>query len=90
MYFRDSANFVDENGEPRKTSGGKPLYALDDGDVERLYALIADAKPIVATDRAIYEIVESEIAVFLHGEATAEETAARVQSRVQIYLNEQG
>jgi len=44
---------------------------------------------LVQADRAIIDILEDEVPYFLKGEATAADTAARIQERVQLYLNEQ-
>lgn len=83
-HYRDPSNFVDMS-----TFEGAPLRALTEEDIDRLYAIIDAAKPLVQADRAIVDILEDEASYFLKGEATAADTAARIQERVQLYLNEQ-
>jgi len=88
-YYRDAANFVNNIGTPQTTFEGAPLRALTEEDIDRLYEMIDAAKPLVQADRAIIDILEDEVPYFLKGEATAADTAARIQERVQLYLNEQ-
>ncbi|MBE6757984.1 MAG: hypothetical protein E7552_05485 [Ruminococcaceae bacterium] len=88
-YYRDAKNFVNEDGTPKTTFEGTPLRALTEENIEHLYAIIAAAKPLIQTDRAITDILADEATYFLKGKCTAADAAARIQERVQLYLNEQ-
>lgn len=51
--------------------------------------LVYQAANCRVNDSPIIPIVEEETAAFFNGDKTAEETAAIIQSRVEIYLGEQ-
>lgn len=57
---------------------------------ESARALIADAESATVYDNPIVTIVLEEVEAFFAGDRSAEDTAALIQSRVEIYLGEQG
>ncbi len=71
-------------------SGIPNFYANTAEDVEKLYEVIALADRRSVTPRlAIIRIIEEEISGYNAGVLTAEQTAEKIQNRVQMYLNEQ-
>ena len=64
------------------------LRQLTDSDIDVLKHNIANAQPGSLEHENIYNIVEEELGGFLAGQKTAEETAKVIQSRVQLYLDE--
>ena len=51
--------------------------------------LINSAERTASYDESIMEIIRDEAAAFFAGQKSAKETAAVIQSRVNIYVNEQ-
>ena len=51
--------------------------------------VISKTTRVISYDESIMNIVTDEAAPFFAGQATAEETAAAIQSRVQLYVAEQ-
>lgn len=62
---------------------------LTQEDVDELYALIDSANGTYSYDEAVLNIINEEAAVFFGGQRSAEETAKNIQSRMNIYVNEQ-
>lgn len=85
-YFADGKPVPLLQGE-----GGRPdFYANTAEDVEKLRELIALADRRYFSDRlVICQIIEEEISGYNLGVLTAEQTAEKIQNRVQVYLNEQ-
>lgn len=85
-YFADGKPVPLLQGE-----GGRPdFYANTAEDVEKLRELIALADRRYFSDRlVICQIIEEEISGYNSGVLTAEQTAEKIQNRVQVYLNEQ-
>lgn len=56
---------------------------------EVIYNGISKSAACIQTDQDVFDIIEDEAAVFFAGDETAAEAAEVIQSRVQIYLDEQ-
>lgn len=62
---------------------------LNDADVEKLTGLITSIENTAIYDEALFNIVQAEFNAYMGSSATAEEAAARIQSRASIYVAEQ-
>ncbi len=62
---------------------------LTQAQADQLLALIEATDRIYEYDSTIYDVVSEECAAFFARDKTAEETAKLVQSRLNIYVNEQ-
>lgn len=87
---------TDENGNQVEVSKGSmgwnnftiERYAATDKQVEDLTKLINETKVTMSYDTQLMSIVSEEVAPFFKGQKTAEEVMEIIQSRVQIYVNE--
>lgn len=94
----------DENGEPLKypkmtygvaSSDGSgeyeevEIYELSQEDADVILNLINSTNTVYGYDQDIMNIITDETAAFFAGEKSAAETAAMVQSRVNLYVAEQ-
>lgn len=89
---------LDENGEPMiRNSGGGIGYGNDwsydyhiptEEEVTRIEELIRIAKPATNSDTDIMNIVNEEAQAFFKGQKSAKDVAGVIQSRVQLYVNE--
>lgn len=75
--------FVNEAGEEVE------VYAMTDEDEAAIMDLINRTKKVQNYDENMLNIIMDAAAPFLNGEKTAEQTAAEVQNRVKLYVNEQ-
>lgn len=57
-------------------------------NLHRLRALQSEAASVFYYDAAICTILRDELPYFFSGEQSAKSIAARIQSRVQLYLTE--
>ncbi len=89
---------LDENGQPIPVSHGGmswgddeiiELYAVTQEQYDAILALIDSATRFADYDTNIMEIISSEAAGFLAGDKTVDETARLIQSRVNLYIQEQ-
>ncbi len=87
-YYCDPVNFTAELGTDT-TVDGLPRSALSKTDIAALYTVIEKAKAVTVSDRTLSEIIYTEGQYYLGKECTAEEAAARIQERAQVYLSEQ-
>ncbi|MCD7787127.1 MAG: hypothetical protein LUG87_05530, partial [Oscillospiraceae bacterium] len=71
------------------TEDDPDYYTLTQAQADQLLALIEATDRIYEYDSTIYDVVSEECAAFFAGDKTAEETAKLVQSRLNIYVNEQ-
>ncbi len=62
---------------------------LTDADIQRFRTLVSAIDNIVLYDESLFAIVEGEYNAYMNSDRTAEETAARIQSKASIYLAEQ-
>ena len=65
------------------------IYAMSEEEAQALRELIASVKYSYSYDKTIMEMITEECSSFFAGEKTAQETAALIQNRVSIYVNEQ-
>ena len=88
--------YLDENGEKVeyderiKTPDGK-VVVVPPLDREQLDQLIAYVESVTATpyeDSNVLNIIEEELESYFSGQKTAESVAAIIQSRVQMYVQE--
>lgn len=83
------------SGEPiplnQKVDDGRPdFYANTAEDVEKLREVVALAdRRYFSEQSVICRIIEEEIGGYNAGAVTAEQTAAKIQNRVQLYPDEQ-
>ncbi len=96
QYDENNEIMYDENGEPLqypKTTWGyddweTEIYAATKEQVDMIKSLIDVAKPAGMTDQTIFEMISEDAAAYFAGQKSAEEVAAVIQSRVEIYVSE--
>lgn len=91
----------DEDGEPDKMSIGsyevvengestwQEVYALTQEDIDQILSVINSATGIVDYDDEILSIVSDEVAAYFAGDKDVQTTANMIQSRVNLYVQEQ-
>lgn len=91
----------DEDGEPDKMSIGsyevvengesawQEVYALTQEDVDQILSVINSATGIVDYDDEILSIVSDEVSAYFAGDKDVQTTANMIQSRVNLYVQEQ-
>ena len=91
----------DEDGEPDKMSIGsyevvengestwQEVYALTQEDVDQILSVINSATGIVDYDDEILSIVSDEVSAYFAGDKDVATTANMIQSRVNLYVQEQ-
>ena len=72
-----------------KKSEDNPIQ-ITDNDSERFYDLISSMENVAIYDETVLDIIRKESASFFYGDKTAEEAAKIIQSKVSIYVAEQG
>jgi len=88
--------YREENGEqvkvPKTTWGyddwEASIYAATQEQVDAMRALIDSVEGVMSTNEEISNIITEESAAFFEGQKSAKDVADIVQSRVQIYVNE--
>jgi ABC-type glycerol-3-phosphate transport system substrate-binding protein len=88
--------YEDENGnkvEEMKTSWGYDevnfdIYAATQEQIDSITNLINSVDAVQQYDEEMYKIISEESAAFFAGQKTAQDVANVIQSRVQIYVNE--
>lgn len=88
---------LDENGERIPVSRGGysdginyyEIYATTPEQARQLREVIATAEKLVDYDISIIDIVTEQAAAFFAGQKSAEDVAKLIQSKVNIYVNEQ-
>lgn len=73
---------MDENGNVY----GKPPF--DEAQIERFYYVVQNANPGNANIVPLLSVVWDELNPYFNGECSAEEAAAKLDNRVQLYLDE--
>lgn len=99
-----TTDYTDENGDPYLNeegyalTGGGMSYEDDwsydyrvttEEEAELLREMIENAQPANSMDDEILSIITEEADSYFSGDKSAADTAAVIQSRVQIYVNEQ-
>lgn len=86
---------VDEDGKKEEYDltlyrDGKAVAVppLDQGQLEEVIALVESASATPFEDAHVIHIIEEEMGGYFSGQKTVEDTAAVIQSRVQIYVQE--
>ena len=76
---------LDRMFDDARTSGE---VTLSDAETERFYRLLEETTIFIYDDNTIREIIMEEAEDFLAGVRNAEDTAALIQNRVTLYLQE--
>lgn len=94
----DSENFLFIKGENWYVDTGTGSYSgkeetykkpLTDEDLEYFKDIINNSTHIATVNSEVYSILQEECGEFIAGEISAEDCAAMIQNRVQLYLSEQ-
>ena len=88
---------LDENGEKIPVSRGSvydgmetyEIYATTPRQAQMLREVIASATKMMDYDTSIINIVKEEAAAYFAGQKTAQEVCKLIQSKANIYINEQ-
>lgn len=88
---------LDENGERIPVSRGSvsdgtgvyEIYATTPRQAQMLREVIASATKMMDYDMSIINIVKEEAAAYFAGQKTAQDVCKLIQSKVNIYINEQ-
>lgn len=88
--------YYEENGEqvkqPKTTWGyddwEATIYAATQEEVDAVKALIESVDGVMSSNDEITNIITEEAAAFFEGQKSAKDVADVIQSRVQIYVNE--
>ncbi|MBR1566387.1 MAG: extracellular solute-binding protein [Oscillospiraceae bacterium] len=73
----------------KDTQKAEEIYALTEDQVQQIRELILTTTKVADYDQAILDIVTEQAAPYFAGQKTAEEVAKLVQSKANIYVNEQ-
>lgn len=65
------------------------IYAMTQEEVDKFMELINAAGMTMSYDESLMTIIQEEVAPFFAGQKSAADTASVIQSRVNIYVNEQ-
>ncbi len=79
--------WLDDNAVPIRE---EKLYAMSEEQRDALLALLDSAARSASYDQVIAGIVHEEAASYFVGQRSAEEASRRIQSRVELYMSEQG
>ena len=87
--------YTDENGQKVEDHiimniGGEnvELPRITDSEVDQIYAFLRGLRSKAYFDRSVENIIVEEAAAFFEGQKSAKDVAGVIQSRVQIYINE--
>lgn len=99
-YMKDENGEImkDENGNPILANGGGTIgygddwtytyHATTQEEADLIEELIRIAKPATIADVTVLNIVKEEAGAFFSGQRSAADVAGIIQSRVQVYVNE--
>lgn len=94
----DGDAMLDEDGEKIKESRGSfylasgdvvEYYELSQEQADKIYELITTTTKIVSDSDAIYSIVAEQAEAYFLGQKSVDEVAKLIQSKANIYVNEQ-
>lgn len=68
--------------------GVRNIDAMKQGDIDRMNEVIASANGIMSYNESVLEIITEEASYYFNGSKSAEDVAALIQTRVQLYLDE--
>ena len=71
------------------TQKAEEIYCLTQEQVDQIRELMETTTKMADYDNSIIEIVTQQAAPFFEGQKSAEDVAKLVQSKVNIYVNEQ-
>ena len=101
QYQQDAEgnNILDENGEPipvvrysmwnQHTQKAEEIYCLTQEQVDQIRELMESTTKMADYDNSIIEIVLQQAAPYFEGQKSAQDVAKLIQSKVNIYVNEQ-
>ncbi|MBQ3590339.1 MAG: hypothetical protein II979_00240, partial [Clostridia bacterium] len=81
---------VSSGGKSDPKEGDILVLQADDTMYNDIFGWLDNISALPAIPEAIRAIFKEELSVYLAGTRSAEETAKIMQSRIQLYLNEQG
>lgn len=70
------------------SSGVEGTPALKQEDIDKMNEVIASANGIMSYNESVLEIITEEAASYFSGSKSAEDAASLIQTRVQLYLDE--
>ena len=91
----------DEDGQPDKMSRGSyetvvngetawvDVYALTQEDIDQILGVINNTSSVYDYDQEILDIITDEVAAYFAGDKDVQTTASMIQSRVNLYVQEQ-
>ena len=91
----------DGDGEPDKAIRGsyetmengetvyKDVYALTQEDIDQILGVINSTRSVYDYDQEILDIITDEVAAYFVGDKDVQTTASMIQSRVNLYVQEQ-
>ena len=91
----------DGDGEPDKAIRGsyetmengetvyKDVYALTQEDIDQILGVINSTRSVYDYDQEILDIITDEVAAYFAGDKDVQTTASMIQSRVNLYVQEQ-
>ena len=91
----------DGDGEPDKAIRGsyetmengetvyKDVYALTQEDMDQILGVISNTHSVYDYDQEILDIITDEVAAYFAGDKDVQTTASMIQSRVNLYVQEQ-
>lgn len=91
----------DGDGEPDKAIRGsyetmengetvyKDVYALTQEDIDQILGVINSTTSVYDYDQEILDIISDEVAAYFAGDKDVQTTASMIQSRVNLYVQEQ-
>ena len=91
----------DGDGEPDKAIRGsyetmengetvyKDVYALTQEDIDQILGVINNTRSVYDYDQEILDIITDEVAAYFAGDKDVQTTANMIQSRVNLYVQEQ-
>ena len=94
----DGKFLLDEDGNKIELSQGSigradgsvvPVYAMTQEQADRLMAVIENTNRVMDENDAVFGIVSEQAQAFFAGQKTAEEVVRLIQSKANIYVNEQ-
>ena len=74
-----------ENGE----TVYKDVYALTQEDIDQILGVINNTHSVYDYDQEILDIITDEVAAYFAGDKDVQTTASMIQSRVNLYVQEQ-
>ncbi len=84
MIPQPKTTYWDENDEQ------VDIYALSQEEYDMFMELYRSCKSVSSYNQNIWDIISSEVGAYFDGQKSAEETARLIQSRVSLYVMEQG